>query len=74
MLASLPTGSALWTGLASVAALGRRLGLHVTAEGVEHPEQAELLAELGCTSAQGFLYSPAVPAADVELLFDHHFA
>jgi diguanylate cyclase (GGDEF)-like protein/PAS domain S-box-containing protein len=45
------------------------LGLIVTAEGVEEPEQLSRLEDLGCHRAQGFLFSPAVPAAAVpELL------
>ncbi|WP_426507920.1 putative bifunctional diguanylate cyclase/phosphodiesterase [Dactylosporangium sp. McL0621] len=38
--------------------LARRMGLRVVAEGVEHPEQRARLTELGCTSAQGFLFYP----------------
>ena len=41
------------------------LGLRVVAEGVEHPHQARLLRSLGCSQAQGFLYSHAVPASAV---------
>ena len=45
------------------------LGLVVTAAGVEEPDQLARLEELGCHRAQGFLFSPAVPAAAVpELL------
>jgi diguanylate cyclase (GGDEF)-like protein len=36
-----------------------------TAEGVETPQQQELLRALGCTEMQGYLFSPAVPAADI---------
>jgi EAL domain-containing protein (putative c-di-GMP-specific phosphodiesterase class I) len=36
------------------------LGLAVVAEGIELPEQATALLELGCTRGQGFLYAPAV--------------
>jgi diguanylate cyclase (GGDEF)-like protein len=36
-----------------------------TAEGVEQEWQRELLRKLGCTEMQGFLFSPAVPAADI---------
>ena len=49
----------------AVVALGVALGLEVVAEGVEHPYQARLLADLGCPFAQGFLYSRAVPADQV---------
>ena len=50
------------------------LGLIVTAEGVEEPEQLTRLEALGCHRAQGFLFSPAVPAAAVpELLLGVHW-
>ncbi len=48
--------------------LSRGLGLGVVAEGVEHPAQAEMLLELGCRRAQGWLWSAAVPASDVPRL------
>lgn len=48
-----------------ITALGVAFGLDVTAEGVETVEQAERLAESGCLAAQGYLYSPAVPAAQL---------
>lgn len=46
------------TGLAIVDAivrLGHALGLALVAEGVERPEQLELLQRVGCDQAQGFL-------------------
>lgn len=49
----------------AVVNLGRRIGLKVTAEGVEQAAQSEHLQALGCHFAQGFLFSPAVPAAKV---------
>ena len=43
-----------------------------TAEGVETEQQKNLLHILGCTEMQGYLFSPAIPAADVRrLLFSH---
>jgi diguanylate cyclase (GGDEF)-like protein len=48
----------------SVVMLGKRLGMQVTAEGVETQEQSELLSELGCDVLQGYLYGrPAVMEA-----------
>jgi EAL domain-containing protein (putative c-di-GMP-specific phosphodiesterase class I) len=49
--------------VAAVLSLAHALGLHVIAEGVETPLQANQLVALGCPVAQGFLWSPAVPAA-----------
>jgi diguanylate cyclase (GGDEF)-like protein len=45
----------------TVLSLGRSLGLKTTAEGVETDDQLRFLAEEGCTEAQGYYYSPAVP-------------
>ncbi len=45
------------------------LGLVVTAEGVEMAHQLERLEALGCHRAQGFLFSPAIPASEVPALF-----
>ncbi len=40
--------------------LGVQLGLQVTAEGVESPDDLEFLRRIGCHCAQGFLFSAAV--------------
>ncbi len=45
----------------TIISLAHELGLTVTAEGVENGKQADILREMGCDSAQGFLYSKAVP-------------
>jgi EAL domain-containing protein (putative c-di-GMP-specific phosphodiesterase class I) len=50
----------------AVTGLGRSLGISTTAEGVETAEQLSLLRSEGCNEVQGFLFSPALPAADVE--------
>jgi diguanylate cyclase (GGDEF)-like protein len=64
------TGSARGSSIAEmVIQLGRNLGLSIIAEGVEDDRQAQILAALGCTLAQGFLYSrPLAPAALLEWL------
>ena len=54
--------------VAGVLALAQRLSLPVTAGGIEHAEQAEMLAAFGCQRAQGFLYAPALPAAQIDKL------
>jgi EAL domain-containing protein (putative c-di-GMP-specific phosphodiesterase class I) len=40
-----------------------------TAEGVETQQQLELLRALGCAEMQGYLFSPAKPAAEIRQLF-----
>jgi diguanylate cyclase (GGDEF)-like protein len=45
--------------------VGHDLGLQVVAEGVETEQQAAVLRELGCDAAQGFLFAPALPLADL---------
>ena len=55
--------------LAGVVALGRHLGMITVAEGIERPEQRELLRRLDCQFGQGFLLGrPASAAAASELL------
>lgn len=48
-----------------VIGLAQDLGLDVVAEGVETPEQAGLLVELGCPRAQGYLWAKALPIAEL---------
>ena len=66
-VANIHTDPAAKRFLRALLALGRDLDLSVTAEGVELPEQAQILRSLGCQLAQGFLYAHPAPAAD----FDH---
>nr|WP_269445814.1 EAL domain-containing protein [Jatrophihabitans sp. SB3-54] len=47
----------------AVLEIGRALGIAVVAEGVETEEQARLLADYGCETAQGYLYSRPHPEA-----------
>lgn len=54
--------------VSGIIALATALGIAVTGEGVETPDQADLLRELGCPGAQGYLFSHAVPAEQVERL------
>jgi len=55
--------------VSAMVSFGRALGLHITAEGVEDIETANLLADLGCTYAQGYLFSrPVAPEMARELL------
>ena len=56
------TGTAI---IAHVVSLANGLGLSVTAEGIETPEQSEQLRDLGCDRGQGFAL--ARPAATLTL-------
>jgi predicted signal transduction protein with EAL and GGDEF domain len=47
----------------AVLGLGRSMGFHVTAEGVETEEQAKRLRSLRCEEVQGFLFGKAMTAA-----------
>ena len=53
--------------VASVVSLARAIGKTVVAEGVETATQLEVLRELGVDLAQGFLWSPALPADELEV-------
>ena len=52
--------------VSAIISLARSLNLRVIAEGVETKEQADLLRELKCNEIQGYLFSPGVPAEEIE--------
>ncbi len=58
-----PQSSAVVT---AIIALARSLGLRVVAEGVETLRQMEVLHRLGCHVMQGFLFSRAVEAGELQ--------
>ncbi len=47
----------------AMVAMGSSLGIGCIAKGVEIPSQQDALVELGCTSAQGYLFDVPLPAA-----------
>jgi diguanylate cyclase (GGDEF)-like protein len=52
--------------LAGTISLGRHLGLTTVAEGIERPEQRDLLIELGCDLGQGYHLGRPLDAAGAE--------
>ena len=46
----------------AIIGLGHTLGLKVVAEGVEHVDEARMLAAAGCDELQGYFFSPPLPA------------
>jgi EAL domain-containing protein (putative c-di-GMP-specific phosphodiesterase class I) len=52
----------------TVISLAHSLDLKVIAEGVDHEDQVEMLAALGCDQMQGYLISKPVPAGEIEAL------
>jgi EAL domain-containing protein (putative c-di-GMP-specific phosphodiesterase class I) len=53
----------------AIAALGKSLGMPVTAEGVETNLSAAALREMGCDQAQGYLFGRPTSAAEAAALF-----
>jgi len=49
----------------TIISLAQNLDLDIVAEGVETEDQQRLLFEMGCTHAQGYLFSRPVPAASL---------
>lgn len=48
--------------------MGRHLGLHITAEGVEYESQLNYLQEQKCDDIQGYFFSKPLPVNDYERL------
>jgi diguanylate cyclase (GGDEF)-like protein len=54
--------------LEGILGLAQKLSLAVIAEGIEDPEQLDLLRDLGCFTGQGYLLARPAPASVVEAL------
>ena len=53
----------------TIVQVGRDLGMHVVAEGIEQPRQLAELREMGCGYGQGYLLARPMSAGSVESLF-----
>ena len=54
----------------AIVTLCRALRMGITVEGIENPEQLELVDSLGCDSAQGYLFAKPMSAEDVMILLE----
>ena len=52
--------------LRNIVTMANELGIDVVTEGVERPDQTQLLKSVGCHVVQGFLYDNPMPKADFE--------
>jgi predicted signal transduction protein with EAL and GGDEF domain len=52
----------------TVVQVGHDLGIEIVAEGIERPEQLELLRAMGCGLGQGFLVARPMTAQRIESL------
>ena len=48
----------------SIIALARNLNMHVIAEGIETPEEARIVRNMGCEQCQGFWFAKPLPFQD----------
>ena len=58
--------------LHAILGLAEQIGVEVIAKGIETMEQHELLLDVGCRFAQGFLYSPPLPPALLDIGANFH--
>ncbi len=63
-IVGLPNDNASAGIVCSILAMGKHLGLHVVAEGVETIDQSQFLADHGCTTLQGWLYGRPQPSEE----------
>jgi PAS domain S-box-containing protein/diguanylate cyclase (GGDEF)-like protein len=67
-ISGLPSDRASVTLVSSIIGLASAFNLTSIAEGVETPEQLELLRTLNCDQSQGYLHSRPVPVGQIEAL------
>jgi predicted signal transduction protein with EAL and GGDEF domain len=54
----------------TIVQVGHDLGIEIVAEGIERPEQLELLRAMGCGLGQGYLVARPMNAGDIESMSD----
>jgi diguanylate cyclase (GGDEF)-like protein/PAS domain S-box-containing protein len=68
LVAGLATDATMATLIKVMVQAVRDLGIEVVAEGIEHPEQLDLLRDMGCAFGQGALLAGPMPAHEVARL------
>lgn len=58
--------------ISAMVSLGQSLSLEIVVEGVETPEDAAILARLGCGTAQGYLFARPMPPSALETWIAEH--
>ncbi|HSG22563.1 MAG TPA: EAL domain-containing protein [Azonexus sp.] len=56
----------------AIVALSRAMHMAITVEGIERPEQADLLQGMGCDEGQGFLFARPLPYEELARLIISH--
>jgi diguanylate cyclase (GGDEF)-like protein/PAS domain S-box-containing protein len=54
--------------ITAITTMAHSLGMRIIAEGVETQEQLDFLREIGCDGMQGYIFSPPIPADQLEEL------
>jgi EAL domain-containing protein (putative c-di-GMP-specific phosphodiesterase class I) len=67
-LAGVPSVPSARSMVKAIVEMARGLDMVPVAEGVETEDQRDFLLQAGCTLGQGFLFSPAVPPAEIARL------
>lgn len=68
LVAGLGTDAAVATLIEAMVRVVKDLGIEVVAEGIEHPQQLDLLRDMGCAYGQGTLLAGPMTASDVTRL------
>lgn len=58
--------------ISAMVSLGQSLALEIVVEGVETPEDAAILARLGCSTAQGYLFARPMPPSAIDAWVADH--
>lgn len=56
----------------TIISMAHKLGMMVTAEGIENENQKDILQAAGCDYGQGFLFSPAITASELTKLIEEN--